>query len=177
MKRTKQTKGITLVEVVVVMAIIGILLGPILETVNTNMQLNREANERANAKDIALLVQNYIYSQVKWANKVEYSTSPLSGYENIYIDSGQGLIHKVGANERVVYSKGALHNFNVTLEFKKVSIMEDTLTDVKVIVSKINNGINEHLYTNNTSMDAINMTSGSIPNTSGNVIAFKVPVP
>lgn len=177
MKRTKQMKGITLVEVVVVMAIIGILLGPILETVNTNLRLNREANERSNAKDVALLVQEYIYSQVKWANRVEYSTSPLSGYENIYIDSTQGLMHKVGANERVIYSKGALHNFNVTLEFKRVSMLEDRLTALKVTVSKINNGISENLYTNSTSINAINMTSGSIPNTVGKVIAFKVPTP
>lgn len=173
MKKSKQ-KGITLLEVIVVIAIIGILLGPIFDTMMTNMRLSREANERTNAKDVALLVQEYIYNQVKWADKVEYSDAPTSMGQSIYIDATKGLVHKKDENENIIYSKKAMDNVDVSIAFKKLSTTQDTLTRMQITVGKIENGISKVLYTTNTSIKSINIFSGSVPDTTGKVINFQI---
>lgn len=172
----RTSNGMTLLEILVVIVILGILIVPISGMIITNINLTTRAKERALAKDAAVIVQQYISNQVKFANDVSYASTvsaPGATTQSIYIDS-RGLVHQKNSDTRIIYNQDLLKPYQLELEFKKESAK---VTQLTITAYKITNGTREILYSGQTNIKAVNMLTGAIPAspTTGSVIEFVVP--
>lgn len=119
----KKDDGITLLEVIVVIAIMSILLGPIMSLLISNIQFKSRVDEDVAAMNTTVDIKDYIYDPIRLAREVELanniSTSP--SFQSIYIDSITGaLMHrKADGTEIEVYNKKLMGNNNISLIAEK----------------------------------------------------------
>lgn len=169
-------KGITLIEVIVVMAIIGILLISIGQIFITNTQLTIKTNDRIQAKDEVLIIQDFIFDRVKYSSHINITSiaAPTIGdVQSIFVDS-RGLIHRTNSGDRVIFSQQALGRHTINLHFSSTTASNKS-TIISVTAGQMNGGTIKPIYKGNTSVKCINMTTASVPSTSGSVIEFVIP--
>nr|WP_307990427.1 prepilin-type N-terminal cleavage/methylation domain-containing protein [uncultured Niameybacter sp.] len=172
----KNKKGMTLVEIVIVMAIVAILIIPIGEMFITGTRIVARTKDRAYAKDTVLMVQDYVVNRLKFARNIDITsipTTPSTTIQNIYIDA-RGLIHCTASGEKIVYDRNFMGDNIISLEFNK-SPSNNKVIDVTVSAKRNDGGVIEEIYKVKTGVRCINMTTASVPSTSGSVIEFIIP--
>lgn len=153
----KNKKGITLIEVIIVIAIIGLLMMPMYDMMVTNNSIVRRTNEVILAKDTVLLVQQILLNQIQLATEMEIRgnepTLTQAQQRSIYIDTNGDLILKSGPEpniKRILCSKSLMGDYNVGITY---STSNGTI--LKVIIQAKKGS--EVLYKNDFSTELMNL--------------------
>lgn len=176
-------EGMTLIEVLVAMAIAGILLTSIFGMLLTNIQLSNKAQEQIVAKDAVVAIKEYVYDKVRLAKEVELamtiSTSP--SVQGLYIHETTGaLMHKKeDGTEYEVFSQKLLGNCAITFVVEK-DLADEKLMYLTIIASQLDGG--KELYKLKVPIAITNMmeetdkiTLNPPSNTTFSVIRFRTP--
>lgn len=174
-------RGITLVEVIVVTAIVAILIIPMWQLFDVNNTLTVKQRERSEAKNISVMIQDYISNELKMASTVSYSSGPIvipTESQCIYLSPTQGLVHKVtSTSEKIVFNKDILQPYQVDIVFEQPGPGVRKNTDIIVTVKKDDGGTIKTLYQNKSSVQSINILKddNKIPVSSGSYVVFTKP--
>lgn len=175
----------TLVEVIVVLAIVGILFVPILNMIFDEVQLTNRTKEQVNAKDVVIMVNDYTYKKVAFSDTITLADIPAgsvgeeSKTQSLYFNGSGDFVHRTPNSttkkleDRVIYSRSVLGNCDMTFEVEKIS---DNM--IEVIITALRAGKGDILYTNISQIAPNNMTrlNKKVADTpTGNVITFTIP--
>lgn len=174
-------KGMTLIEVLIVMVIVGVLIIPMWQLFDVNNTLTVKQRERSEAKNISVMIQDYISNELKMASIVSYSSGPIvipTDSQCIYLSPTQGLVHKVtSASEKIVFNKDILAPYQVDIAFEQPGPGVKRSTEIVVTVKKDDGGTIKTLYQNKSSVQSINILkdANKIPVSSGSYVVFTKP--
>lgn len=141
MKNIKKLSGMTLIEVVVVLAILGILLVPMLDISYKEVQLMMDTKEKTEAKDVVNIMDHYIYKRVAFAQKITLSSTPVGSIgekiktQSIFLNSDGDLVHRVvnaitgQLEDHTIISKKGMTKYDVSFKVTK-----ENSDEIKIII-------------------------------------------
>lgn len=177
MKSRITSKGMTLLEIIVVMAIICILIIPIGNLIINNQNLSNRIRDLSMAKDIALTVQQYVVEEVKMANAIKYvdAIPAIPTETNVYslFIHNNELIKQDYLGQDIILSQDYFYPYKIYISYTKG--LSDKITNLAISVNKMRRGIEKEIYVTRTSVKSINMFNGSINGTTGNIVEYIIP--
>ncbi|MGL4739035.1 MAG: type II secretion system protein [Cellulosilyticaceae bacterium] len=167
--KKKVASGMTLIEVLVVVAIVSILIVPVLDLMQVESRIARQTSQTIAAKDIGTIIQNHIAKELKYAKKVKigtasesgmgFITQPIKGHDMVCSESIGGV-----TKTNVILQKGLITPFEVAISYKTTT--KANVVNVKIIVSN-----NEKSYVFETAVKLLNATVEGM--SEGNFINFE----
>lgn len=128
-------KGITLVEMIVVIAIIGIMLVPLYGVLETNKSIVDRTEDSANAKVIANTVYAFIEQKLKYAQTISTSDTIETTQYAIKIDQNQILYYSPETHvEQLVFDQTYFEEFGIEVSFNKVPTIDNQM-EISVVIT------------------------------------------
>lgn len=134
----RREQGITLVEVIVVMALVGFLMIPIYTLMDTNNKISERTSDLIAAQNIATSIYDFIEEELRYANTIEIGSTVVDKLKiNIsepdsVTNSKKAYSMVVDANEfkyyttvsprieRVVFDADYMQGLNVSIDFSQM---------------------------------------------------------
>lgn len=184
----KNRKGMTLIEVLVVIVIVGIMIGPVIRTINSSSKILAKTEQSANAKMIANNIFQYIENKVKYANVILIGDIRVPELESTLGDAttkkdAQTLVvegeelkyyQSVVGTAKVIFDKKYMAGMALETKYKKVDV--NTIS-VEIIMKKGGEKIHA-LGPNKIKLENINTAiraDDRIDGTEGSVINYIMP--
>lgn len=195
LREKKKEQGITLVEVIVVMALVALLMIPIYTLMDTNNKISERTSDLIIAKTIAVAVQDFLEEELRYAHSVSIdsaikdeininlSDSPITTISkkaySIEVESNELKWYTTASprTERTILDESYMQGLDVAINFFAIpkTDVEDYQDRISLVisVSKVN-GIEYTLGP--TTILIENANSGiRIEGTSGSVVNYTLP--
>lgn len=144
-KKIKTSKGITLLEVVIVIAIIGILMTPIYNIMFTNDKLVQKTANTITAKDAVVFVQQVLLEQIELATTMQIGRTTgavvleelsTSNERALYMEGGELILQKGGVSpntQQSLCSEQLLGGFDIDIQYtdKADDVLEVSISATK----------------------------------------------
>jgi len=168
-------KGMTLVEIVVVMALLAIILTAAAVIFIPALKSTNQTNEIASARAVADTTIDYIKDQVIYADPVEVTGSAGSEADiyYLYIDENGHLVKKSGGTATEVFNQG----FYSGLELQAADDHIFTVTlasNLQINIDVIGTPTGDTIYSASYTLELLNNT-GETVGISGDCIRYGLP--
>lgn len=174
----KNKKGLTLIEVIIVMALISIISIPLLQMLSTGQSVFKQNKEALDRKTIALAIEEYIKEEIQFARSLEVTDEEdfsetylremkedLNKKGEKYEDYRQFCLYVNEENELILQEQGGLARtiFNKHYLNKKTLALEVTGNGQVVVLKVIVDGysVNTTIKINNLGNLGVGQKEGS----------------
>ena len=169
----REKKGFTLVEVIITMAILGIVAAAINSIFYFTLKINKADNDSYIAQSDAQIIMQKIQNEIRYANTLVIdSCSPsnfISGIKYIYNSNGSIVKNSGISLDSAVPLTAGSKDFSYSITFSK-----NSSKSVGVKVSVFKNGTN--LYNLETSIHINNLISTNVTGASeGGAVEYTLP--
>ena len=168
----KKNKGFTLIELIVTIAIAGIIFSTLISIFPLFTRLNITADDLAQAQELAQMKLKAIESQLQFANTLKIESglpdTRSDTYHYLYVNAGKIKIISNGSAAAALTSDRSFEDYNYTVNFSPVNakVIRVDLTVLKNEQQLYK--ISSDLYVNNLITE--NITGG----TNGSCVTYKI---
>lgn len=138
-KILKSKKGMTTIELIVVVALIGILLVPIMDLFITSLKSFNMSGRILDHKAIALYVRGQVENEVRLAKEVTISSQVESSQNSIYIrdrsSQNEVVLRGVDGKEEVVVSAEYLNGAQLFISAQK-TVENPSVLKLQIVVDE-----------------------------------------